>query len=801
VKAKDLRPSALPIILALFVALLLGLASPSHAQQAPRPVSPTPQLVGKPVEQVRILGNSQVSSSVIRNVIRTRPGDKYDPATVQEDYQRVYELKKFSNVEAQVEPTATGGVNVVFVVTEQKLIKKIVWRGNSKIDNDTLKSISDIEVGQAIDPFRISLAKQAIVTAYRDKNFPFAHVDVPTDPLTQRGELIFQIVEGPQVRIRNINFLGAHFFSANQLGGQIKTATWFPIFRPGKYDEEQLDEDMGALRRYYNDHGFFDVRVGRKLIYSPDQTELQVDFVIDEGPRYVVDRVTFAGNSGLSDAQLRQKLNLQPGMFYDAELSQRDVKEIVSAYSPFGFIYAQPGLPGQTDPDYLRITPQNVFLPQSGRIELLYTIHEGKPFRLGRILVKGNDKSQDKLVLREFRGFSPGQVYNSGAVQDSIERLRGLPFFSSVSVTPIGDDPQFRDVLVEVAEQKTANFSIGAGVNSNGGIGGNLTFEQKNFDIANVPADWRDALSDHAFTGAGQGFRASFNPGTIFTTADLQFSEPWLFDQPYSFAEDLYLQEILREHYTDRRIGDRVSFGKRFDYNNSAVLTLRGEQVHIGGVDDPRSRPFEILAGEGTSYLTSVGLQYRRDTTNPGFLPYKGTVTTGDVEAFGPIGGNYNFQRFSAGWAGYKTLRQDLLDRKTTLSAHLNAGFITGGSPFFERFYGGGIGSIRGFQYRGVSPRAGREFDQIGGNFQYTGTVELNFPIYENMLRGVVFSDFGDVESDVKFGVVRASVGAGIRFSLPFLGQTPFAIDFGIPVVKGHQDQTQLISFSLGFTP
>lgn len=785
------------MILAVAAAVSYLSPAPSSAQSA-APISATPQLAGRNVEDVRILGNAQVPTSAIRNVIRTRTGDKYEPATVQEDYQRVYDLKKFSNVEAQVQPTTTGGVVVVFVVTEQKLIRHITWKGNVRVDTPTLESAIDLKAGQAIDLFRISLARQAITNVYRDKNFPFAHVDVPIDTLTQRGELIFQIVEGPQVRIRNINFVGAHFVSQSKLQDQIKTKTYFPIFSPGKYDAEQVEEDMGALRKYYADHGFFDVRVGRKLIFSPDQTELQIDFLIDEGQRYVIDRVTFAGNSKLSDAQLRPQLKLQPGMYYDAETEQRDVREVVKAYSPFGFIYAQPGQPGQSDPDYLHVSPQTVFLREPGRIELLFNVREGKPFRVGRILVRGNDKSQDKLVLREFRNFAPGEVYNSGAVEDTIERVRALPYFSGVTMTPIGDDPQFRDLLIEVTEQKTANFSIGAGVNSNGGLGGNLTYTQQNFDISNVPADWRDILSDHAFTGAGQGFRASFNPGTVFTTADLQFSEPWLFDQPYSFGEDLYLQQVLREHYRDTRIGDRITFGKRFDFINSASISLRGERVNIGSIDQPRYRPFEILAGEGSSYLSSVALNFRHDTTNPGILPYRGSVTTAGVEAFGALGGDYTFQRFTLGWSGYRTVGTDLLDRRTVLGVHLNTGFITGGSPFFERFYGGGIGSIRGFAYRGVGPRAGREFDPVGGNFSYTGTVELNFPVYEQMLRGVVFSDFGDVESDVKFGSFRSSFGAGIRLTLPFLGQTPIAIDFAVPLSRSAHDQSQFISFSLG---
>lgn len=788
------------LLLAAIAALPVLIPGQSFAQ-ATR-ISATPQLVGRPVEEVRILGNAQVLSSVIRNVIRTKPGDKYDPATVQEDYQRVFELKKFANVEAQVEPTDTGGVIVLFIVTEQKLIKKISFQGNVKVDTKALQDVIDLKVGQAIDAFRISLARQSITNIYRDRNFPFAHVDVPEDPQTRSGDVIFQIVEGPQVRIRNIRFVGAHSFSQAKLMEQVKTKTWIPIFSPGKYDSEQVEEDIGSLRRFYADRGFFEVRVGRKLIFSPDQSELQIDFLIDEGPRYIIDRVSFSPGLSLPDAQLRANLKLQQGMYFDQETVDRDIKQIVNAYSPLGYIYAQPGQPGQNDPDYLHITAEHVFYyKQPGRMELLYEIHEGKPFHVGRIIVKGNDKSQDKLVLREFRDFAPGQTYDSGQVLDALDRIKGLPFFQNATVTPIGDDPQFRDLLVEVTERSTASLNVGAGVNSNGGLAGNLTYTQTNFDLGNFPSDWRDILSDHAFTGGGQALRASFNPGTVFTTADLSFTEPWLFDQPYRFGNDVYLNQALREHYRDQRIGDRMQFAKRIDYDDEVGLTLRGEQVDIGSIDQPRYRPFQILAGEGVSYLSSVGVTYAHSTVNPGVLPYRGYVLNTGVEDFGALGGDYHFQRFIISWSGYHTLSSDLLDRRTVLDLHLTTGFITGGSPFFERFYGGGIGSIRGFEYRGVGPVDGREYDPVGGNFEYLGTVEVNYPIYEQMLRGVVFTDFGDVESDVRLSGFRSSVGAGIRFTLPILGQVPIAIDFSQAISKANHDRRQFISFSLGVTP
>jgi outer membrane protein insertion porin family len=229
-------------------------------------------------------------------------------------------------------------------------------------------------------------------------------------------------------------------------------------------------------------------------------------------------------------------------------------------------------------------------------------------------------------------------------------------------------------------------------------------------------------------------------------------------------------------------------------------MALRAEQVNIRDVHDPKYRAPEILEQEGTHPLTSIAFTYQRDTTNAGSVPYKGTTTTAGAEFFGPLGGgDYTFQRYGMGWSGYQSLYTDLLDRHTVLYNRANAGFITGNSVFFERWYGGDIGSIRGFRYRGVSPRQGRGNDPIGGDFYFTDSTELSFPIYQNSFRGVIFADVGDVESDVKLGVIRTSVGAGVRFTLPFLGPTPIAIYFGVPLVKAQNDQTQFISFSFGF--
>jgi outer membrane protein insertion porin family len=232
----------------------------------------------------------------------------------------------------------------------------------------------------------------------------------------------------------------------------------------------------------------------------------------------------------------------------------------------------------------------------------------------------------------------------------------------------------------------------------------------------------------------------------------------------------------------------------------SGAVTFRGENVNIDHIDDDEVRAIEIVEEEGNNTLTSVGLSVRRDTVNPGFLPYRGSVLTAGVDGYGLLGGDYHFERFALGYDVYYTIKEDLADRKTVLSLHGNLGYITGDSVFFERFYGGGLGSLRGFSFRGVSPRSGIEDDPIGGDFIATGSVEVSFPLFGENLRGVLFADIGTVEEDFEIGTIRTSVGPGVRLVLPFLGQAPLAVNIGIPITKDEEDETQLISFSFGFT-
>ena len=768
----------------------------------PRDISAAAQLAGRTVEGVRVIGNTQISTSVILQLVRTREGEKFDPATVVGDYQRIYDkMQKFADVEARVQPTATG-VIVIFVVTEQRLIKDIRYEGNIQVKTKELEDAADLRKHEAIDQFRINLAQQSIERMYREKNYAYAHVQWSPEELQSTGVLVFHIVEGPQVRVRKIDFIGNNSFGAWKLKDQIKTAIYIFIFSPGKYDPEVLDDDVRSISKFYMDHGYFNARVGRKITRSPDMKSMQITFVIDEGMRYVIDQVSFEGNATVSDETLRGAIKDVEGVPFDQDVITNDVRGMVKAYSKAGgFIYQEePGV--NPKPEYLHIEPEHYFENEPGKVRLVYEISEGRQFQLGRILIRGNGKTQDKVILREMH-VRPGQQYNSAELQDAQDRLSGLPEFQTVTITPTGDDPNTRDVVVDVTERRTAQINLGVGINSNGGFGGQLGYEQQNFDITNFPSTWGEAFSDRAFTGAGQDFQVRYDPGTEASDAVVSFVEPYLFDQPYSFSASGFYETHIRPVYNDQRVGGEIGLARRFNYIYSAQVSLSAADVDIRSIALPFNvRAPEIDYGAGHHTETDATVTLERDSTlHSGSVIYRGDDAKVSFTDAGALGGTVDYDRVQVSIADYQQVREDLLGRRTVVEFHLEAGDDPRKAPFFDRFYGGGIGSVRGFQYWGISPRSGIASDAIGGDFFTTGGVEYNFPLAEDFLRGVLFFDAGDYEPSFRYDIIRTAVGFGFRIVLPIPGldRQPLALDFGFPITQSRQDNTQVVSFSFGF--
>jgi outer membrane protein assembly factor BamA len=426
-------------------------------------------------------------------------------------------------------------------------------------------------------------------------------------------------------------------------------------------------------------------------------------------------------------------------------------------------------------------------------VNLVYELTEAEQFRIGRITIRGNTITQDRVIRRQLR-FFPEQLYDTVAVRESRDRLMESRLFDKVTITPFGEEPGVRNALVSVEEARTAEFVVGVGFTTNAGVLGTISFTQRNFDYANWPDSWSQFVRGQAFKGAGQTLRLSIEPGTELVRARIDWREPYLFDRPISLGAGLYLFTRGRESYDETRLGAQSSLGKLFPNRWYGELAVRFENVRIDSLDS--DAPPEVIADKGDHALIGFKGTLVRDRTDNRWLPSKG-----DRLSFGyeQITGSETFGKSEASYSRYYTVYMDSLDRKHILAGRVSGEAIVGDAPVFERYYGGGIGDIRGFQFRGISPRSAGTDEPIGGDFKFYAGTEYTFPIYGEMLRGVLFVDSGTVEDELRLSTYRVSTGFGIRLHIPFLGPVPMSLDFGFPISKDEQDDTQLLSFSFGW--
>jgi outer membrane protein insertion porin family len=283
--------------------------------------------------------------------------------------------------------------------------------------------------------------------------------------------------------------------------------------------------------------------------------------------------------------------------------------------------------------------------------------------------------------------------------------------------------------------------------------------------------------------------------------ARLDFREPYLNDKPIGFNTGLFLFERDRDGYTEQRAGTYVSFDKKFKEGLlkgwMGEIALRPEYVNVDDVD--RFAAEDIQDVKGGNYLSTAKFSLVHDTTDSRMDPGKGHRLSLSWEQAGVMGGEFYHAKLTGGYTKFWTVAVDELDRKSVVSARAVVGQILGDAPVFERFYAGGIGSMRGFDFRGVSPRQGFADNAVGGELMVLTGGEFSFPIYDKVVRGVFFSDMGTVESEFGISSWRASVGAGIRLNLEMFGPVPMEFDLAWPVVKESGDETRVFSFFVGF--
>ena len=408
--------------------------------------------------------------------------------------------------------------------------------------------------------------------------------------------------------------------------------------------------------------------------------------------------------------------------------------------------------------------------------------------------------------VQQFAGQTEAPVVRGQSVDQY-----GAPPASGFNPNPLGSEfgppvlnpelpPGYVDLDLNVTEARTGRFMLGASVNSDSGIFGNIVLEEQNFDIMRVPTSWRDIVDGYAFRGGGQQFRLEATPGNQVSRYLGSWTNPHFLDTDYSLGvSGFYYQRYFRD-WNEQRTGGRINMGKMLTRELSINNALRLEKVNIS---DLRLNAPSLVPTLGDHFLGTYKFSLGYDTRDSASMATEGYNLQGSVEqAFA----DYSFTKLELQGSQYFTTYQRPDGAgKHVLSFRGNLGWTTDDTPSFERFYAGGFQTFRGFKFRSVGPleppNLGTNGAQVGGLFQMLGTAEYMLPVMASeTVRFVAFTDFGTVERNVSLENFRVSVGGGLRIAVPQMGPVPIALDWAFPIVKEETDIRQMFSFYIGLT-
>ncbi len=810
--------AALAAACGLAIGLGVGVALPAAGQQSTLAPPIEPERLpgpfdGRAIRAVEILTASPASSSFetpadrdlqfILNQLRTGKGSReYDERVLANDIVRLNRTGRFGSVEQEVVEHADGSITVRLLVREQPVIRDVQVTGNRRLGSARLAEAIEFLPGTPVDRFELDRAARRLEEIYRERGFYLAEVTVNTEVLDETGVILFEVREGTRVRITGIRFDGNEAFSDGELRDEIETRR-AGFFRRGRLDRDTLASDARAVARYVQDRGYLDARVDTFVQPSPSGREAIVTYFVEEGPLYSLRDVVVshadAGGSGpvLAADQVVGLIGMKPGDTYSVNKVEAAVQTVADAYGKMG--YAD-----------VRVERRELRDTTRPEVDLLLLVREGARYRTGLVQIAGNTLTNHAVVRNDVR-VKPDRPLDVPAVRDSERILQASRLFETqqsppraVIQQPDPAMPTHRDVLVEVTETNTGLLSLGAGVGSDLGVTGRLSYEQRNFDITDWPDSPGDLFSGRSLRGGGQTLRISAEPGQVFENYALSLSDPSLNDSFIGGSVGANFSRRQFDEFNENRTTLGAGLSRRFGDRWNASVNGQWQNIRLFDLDP--SSTTEAFAFEGTNQLTRLGAALRRTTVPPAerFRPTRGSITGIGVEQVGAVGGDFDFTKLTLEHSVFLSVYESFAGAKTVLRLKSEVQWIPQGQtgvPVYERFYLGGQ-SFRGFDFRTISPKGvradnGQPGDPVGGIFSAFAGAELQQPVFTEDLAIALFVDSGTVEREFAVNTWRVSAGFGLRLYVQQLSPAPLAFDFGFPIVKEDDDENRLFTFSV----
>lgn len=747
------------------------------------------------LKKIEVRGNKRISNAAIRSIVRSKEGDVYDSNLVSQDVDAIWSLGFFENIEVEIEETADG-LNLIFLVSERAVIDKILFSGNKKIKSKKLAKEIGIREGDVLKHHLLKLDEDKIRDLYKKKCFSRMQVHAESKLVNGETTVIFNIEEGPRIRIADIDFKGNTSYKPRKLLKQMETRKKrFPkIMFPGRFEQDVFASDMVKIKEFYMNNGWLDVDVGWEITYENDDSEMYITIHVKEGERYYVDTLEISGTTIFTADELKAALKLREGAPFSLDAVEKDTYQLRLAYGAQGYLATS-------------VNEKHIFAADETKVKVFFDIEERDRYYIDKVKIIGNDKTRDNVIRRQLT-FNPGERLNVEKIRDSQRRLANTGYFDMESGMPAGisfeqgSEPNKKNLIVEVREGRTGMLRFGGGYGANVGAFGDISYTDRNFDILDFPKGWNDFLSGNAFRGAGQILTLRFSPGFERTEILLSLTDPSIFDSPYSAGVSLFNYIRWYSLYEQKSTGAKISLGRELVRDTYVRVSPSFELIGIERREDEDDTPQDVLDVEGGNWKTGVTFSAETNKTDNMFMPTKGYTINTSLEVAGL---DVDIVKYDVKAKKYTTLFDIPKWGKHVVAYGGTIGVVESTSgedvPIFERFYAGGYGSIRGFKYRGVAPIDEKTDEQVGGELLMLLNTEYLVPLYKDIVRMAVFVDAGKADeslSDFNFDRFRMSGGLGLRLSIPFLGQSTISIDYGVPIMKEEGDETQGFSFNFG---
>jgi len=735
------------IVLAVF---LLGVAASGFAQDIL-------------VSDVQIEGLNRVEKSKALEAIPIKPGDIVSLDLIDETVHSIFALGRFDDVSAEL--TKVQGARVLtFVVKELPLLRRLSFSGNDELADKKLRPLVRVRIPSLYSRAKIDESIKEIKKAYIEDGYHAAKIvpEIVTDTKNE-ATLTFNIDEGEKVLIEEIKFVGNTVFDKDDLMDKIETkeSWWLSwITDRGAYQEDIMDIDIERIKAAYHDVGYQDVKVTPAQVNLVKDEYLDIVIEIDEGPLYRVGNVNITGDLMAPEPELLRAVGLQMGNVFSRKRLRDSIEILTDMYADNGYAYAN--VVPVTKKDKKRLL-----------IDLTFDIEQGKQVYIEKIRIHGNTKTRDKVIRREIP-VTEGALYSARRVKGASRRIRNLGFFEEVNVTnKPGSDDEKTILDVSVTETQTGTFSIGLGYSS----------------VDKLMA--QGSVSQNNFMGYGLKLDLSGSFGSVSNTYSLGLVDPHFLDTDWTLGGEIYKSAREYDDYDDERLGGAIRAGHPVTQNSKAYLTYRYEQQEILNVVDTNDPWIE----EGESTLSSITAEWIRNSTDNYQDPRNGGITKLSVEYAG-LGGTEDFVKSIAEHRHFFPLFWG-----TTFSIHGEIGYVVSTSDeevsITEKFFLGGIRTIRGFKNREIGPTD--EFgNYIGGEKMAYFNFEYVFPIVRDLgLKGVLFYDTGNAwtKDDAYFSEMRNSVGAGVRWQSPM---GPLRFEWGYNLSPREGEKQSVFEFTIG---